>query len=179
MAKQAKKASAKKTGSKRQAKAAGSAPRARHRATTPPVNENTMIFPEAKVITELLEAKRQSKKRTSSIASTFGAEKKKHIKDNHLDATAWDITAKLDAMDDERLAITLPHLLQYIVDAGIDKRVEKAAPMFQAGEMGPATLKKGDGEDHDDESEAGEGTVQALGAAARAVAEQAGRKLNS
>jgi hypothetical protein len=88
----------------------------------------------------------------------------------------------LNEMSDERLAITLPHLLRYIDDLGLTERSEKQAELFAEAEEG----------EHDDEHagkangkvngkgkppKKGGGPVLVAGAV-REVAEKAGAKLN-
>jgi hypothetical protein len=49
----------------------------------------------------------------------------------HLDPLALAIGRRLNKLDDEKLAVTLPHLLKYIDDLGLEKRATQQADMFE------------------------------------------------
>lgn len=119
----------------------------------------TLLMPTPKVVQDLAKERRNSKKKTSLISGELGSSIAKAVESKHLDRKAHSIACQLDAMDDERLAITLPHLMRYIDDLGLVERASKQAEMF-------------DGEK--EETEADDGKVTRLGTAARKVADQAG-----
>lgn len=124
------------------------------------VTATTLIMPTTKVVQDLAKFRRNTKKRTQGIAGELGGEIAKAVENKHLDRKAHAIACQLDAMDDERLAVTLPHLMRYIDDLGLVERANKQAQMFEEGETG-------------DDAHA-DGKVTRLGTAARKVAEQAG-----
>ena len=49
----------------------------------------------------------------------------------HLDPLALAIGRRLDKLPDEKLAVTLPHLLKYIDDMGLEKRATAQGEMFE------------------------------------------------
>lgn len=48
----------------------------------------------------------------------------------HLDPLAMSIARRLGRLEDEKLAVTLPHLLRYIEDLGLSKRATAQGEMF-------------------------------------------------
>lgn len=123
----------------------------------------TLLMPTTKVVQDLAKERRNSKKKTSLISGELGSSIAKAVESKHLDRKAHSIACQLDAMDDERLAITLPHLMRYIDDLGLVERANKQSQMEFTDES-------------EDDGKPGEGggNVRSIGTAARKVAEKAG-----
>lgn len=92
--------------------------------------ETTIIFPPKALIEELTKAKRDTKKRTSSMNGTLGEKIKSAVEDKHLDRKAFSIACQLEAMDDERLHVTYHSLLKYCEDNGVTKRALSQEELF-------------------------------------------------
>jgi len=90
----------------------------------------TIVFPPPDVVTDLAEAKRNTKKRTQSMNGTLGEKIGKAVEDKHLDRKAFSMACQLDAMDDERLHITFHSLLKYCEDLGVTKRATAQEELF-------------------------------------------------
>lgn len=100
--------------------------------------ETTIIFPHPDVVTDLAEAKRQTKKRTQSANGTLGEKIGKAVEEKHLDRKAFSMACQLDAMDDERLHITFHSLLKYCDDLGVTDRATAQEELFDSdGEAEP------------------------------------------
>lgn len=148
-------------------------------------NDVSVIFPKNKVITDLARLKESTKKRASAIAGEFGQAMQDAVENKHADRKAVSLALQLNALDDERLAITLPHLMHYIEVLGLDKRADVQPVMFETDKNGrmqdpeesdkKGRGKKGGGRKKNVAVASGD-NVTTLGVAARRVAEAAGEK---
>lgn len=135
-------------------------PPAASQAPTAPV-EDVNLYPRDADLNSLIKAKRSAKQQTSEIGGTIGEKIAKAVEEKHLDRKAFNMVCTLDALEDERLAITLPHLLHYIRVRGLMERADAQPIMPLAQEGSPALGETA-------------GNVTRLGTAARRVAETAG-----
>ncbi len=97
--------------------------------------ETTIIFPKKAVLEELAEAFRQTKKRSRSIAGTYGEKIKDAVENEHLARASFATAMKFDAMDDEKLHIEYFNLMHAFEVLGITKRATAQEEMFVSGEM--------------------------------------------
>ncbi len=74
------------------------------------------------------------KKDAQAISGTIGEAIAKAVETQHFDKKALAMVRTLHAMSPERLAITLPHLLSYIDDLGLDKVADEARGLEINGE---------------------------------------------
>lgn len=123
--------------------------------------EDVLMMPGTDTVKKLAKARRDAQKQSQSIAGTIGEKIAKAVEEKHLDRKAFSMACQLANMDDERLAITLPHLMRYIDDLELVKRATKQAELFEQESEEAETGGKGS-------------TVTPIGAAARKVAQQAG-----
>lgn len=122
--------------------------------------ESEMLFPPTNLVLKLAKKREDVKTDNSERAGELGGEINDAVEHKHLDKTAHKMACQLRALSDNKLAITLPHLMRYIDDMKLVERAKKQAEMFDDGkEPGEA---------------AGGGKVTRLGTAARKVAEAAG-----
>lgn len=136
----------------------------------------TLLMPPSGVMEKLYKAKSDAKKQASSASGIFSDKFSKAQEEKHVDRRAANIAFGLAALDDKTLHITLYHLRFYLDDMGLDRRADQQSEMFEAGEVGPGPKN---GKDHDDEDGDDTSSARRVGAAARAVAEQAGARLPS
>lgn len=120
-----------------------------------------MLMPPSTTIRSLAAERRKAIKRSREITGAYGQQVSEAAEKKHVDKKALTYALGLDALSDERLAITLPHLLRYIDDLGLAERANKQSELFE---------QEGDGGEEGD----GGGKVTRIGAAARKVMEQAG-----
>lgn len=157
----------------------------REEAETDAAVEIAVIFPTESVVKSLAKAKRSANQRSGAISGELGSAVKEAADKKHLDRKAFAIATSLDVLDDERLAITLPHLLHYIEVLGLDKRAAISPTMFEPKETGPSPTpnkrkpagdkKSGNG------AKAGAAAgdnVTSIGKVARTVAEKAGENVH-
>ncbi len=126
-----------------------------------------MLMPPTTTIKSLRAERAKALKTSRNATSTYGQQVSEAVEKKHVDKKALGIALSLDDMPDEKLAITLPHLLRYIDDLGLEQRATKQAELFQ---------REAENEDEEDEGEgkADGGKVTRIGAAARRVIEEAG-----
>ena len=95
--------------------------------------QETMLMPTTNDVVNLARRRKAAKKQQASLAGTIGEAIAQAVEKKHLDRKAFGIACQLDAMSDERLAITLPHLRRYIDDLKLDERASAQEEMFEAG----------------------------------------------
>lgn len=121
-----------------------------------------MLMPPSTRVSGLVDMKRKGRKRVGEINGPINDAITRAAEKEHLDKRAFNIVDKLDALSDQQIAITWPHLLRYAKDRGIPERATAQGELYsgnseQTGE--PET-----------------GNVTPIGAAGRKVAEAAGEK---
>lgn len=118
-----------------------------------------ILMPPTSTIKSLKIERAKALKTSRNAIGAYGAELADKVEKKHVDKKALGIAFALDDLPDEKLAITLPHLLRYIDDLGLAERATRQQELFveQADQPGE-----------------GESNVTHIGAAARRVAEAAG-----
>jgi hypothetical protein len=96
-------------------------PKATPAQPSPSPATSTFKKPPAEAVVKLVKRLANYKKDAQSIAGTIGEAIAKAVETQHFDKKALAMVRQLHAMSPERLAITLPHLLSYIDDLGLDK----------------------------------------------------------
>lgn len=134
--------------------------------------KTTIIFTPKSVLEELAKDKRNAKKRSQSIAGTLGEKIAKAVDEKHLDRKAFGIATQLEAMDDERLHLTVYNLLHYLDVLGIMKRATAQEEMFEPGESSEPVGRFSD-EKSDDGGKGGKG-LRVAASEGRRTAEAAG-----
>ena len=141
----------------------------------------TLIFPKKSAYDELLEAKRQAKKRASSANGTYSKLVTRLVEEEHMDRRAARILCALDQIEDDTdLHVTVHHLIDGLKKTGIMKRALAQEEMFgehkiddevsAKGGKGGKGRKKHPGVSGDELP----ANVTSIGDAARKVADQAG-----
>lgn len=97
---------------------------------------STFKKPPAEAVVKLVKRLANYKKDAQSIAGTIGEAIAKAVETQHFDKKALAMVRTLHAMSPERLAITLPHLLSYIDDLGLDKVADENRGLPINGEDG-------------------------------------------
>lgn len=128
---------------------------------------DNMLFPSSKLIQDLAKDGGKATKRAREIIGAFGQQVSEAADKKHVDKKALGMARTLEALSDERLAITLPHLLKYIDDLGLAERASKQAEMFGQNEGQGA-------EGEETENEPDDGKVHRIRRDARKVMEEAG-----
>ena len=131
----------------------------RGKAASPKSDETTLLMPPTQTVQSLANEKRRTKKKLSEIAGDLGTSVKSAVDKKHLDKTAFAIATRLDALSDDKLAVTYYHLLRYMDDLDIPNRASAQGQMFE------------DAKEADGEKAAGADNVTPIGQAARKVVE--------
>jgi hypothetical protein len=142
---------------------------------------DVLLMPPTTTVKSLAAEHIKLKKRSSEITGTYGQLVADAAEKKHVDKKALSMAISLNEMSDERLAITLPHLLRYIDDLGLTERSEQQAQLFADAEEGdePAgRIGKGNGRVNGKGKPAKGGGPVLVAGAVRDVAEKAGAKLN-
>lgn len=127
--------------------------------------DTTLLMPPTKTVQELAREKRRTKKRLSEISGEHGSSVKAAADKKHLDKTAFSIATRLDALSDDKLAVTLPHLRRYIDDLELDKRATAQGKMFETDDAGEGEGEPGDAQRPGPVLVAGREVDEAAGAA--------------
>ena len=85
-------------------------------------------------LNKLFDVGKRTKRETREISGSFGAQVKDAVENDNLDRVAFSIARRLDAMSDERLYVTLPALMFYIEQRGLEERAKNAPPLPVADE---------------------------------------------
>ncbi len=133
--------------------------------------KTTIVFTPKTVLEELAKAKRNFTKRSQSLSGTFGETIAKAVEEKHLDRKAFGMALQLDALDDERLHLTVHNLLHYLEVLGVMKRASAQEEMFTAGETAEPV---GTFSDPKDKDEKGKGGLRVAASEGRRTGEQAG-----
>lgn len=80
-------------------------------------------------LNKLFDAGKRTKRETREISGGFGSMVKDAVDNENLDRVAFSIARRLDALSDEKLYSTLPALMFYIEQRGIDERAKNAPPL--------------------------------------------------
>lgn len=140
----------------------------------------TLIFPKKSAWEELLEAKRQAKKRASSANGTYSKVVARLVEEEHVDRRAARMLCSLDQIEDDAdLHVTLHHLIDGLKKTGLMKRALAQEEMFDDNKIDETvTAAAGKGKNrkkhpgvNGDELPA---NVTQIGDAARKVTEAAG-----
>lgn len=130
----------------------------------------TLLMPPAEAIKSLAKLRRSVSHRTGVINEEYTIALGKVIDKKHGDRAAISIALRLDAMPQEKLAVTWPHLWEHLKDLGIPQRATAQQMLFEESKADAAKAKaEGDGDDAVDD-----GKVRQIGSAARKVVERAG-----
>lgn len=138
----------------------------------------TLIFPKKTAWEELLEAKRQAKKRASSANGTYSKVVARLVEEEHMDRRAARILCSLDQIEDDAdLHVTLHHLIDGLKKTGLMKRALAQEEMFDEHKIDETAAKGGKGRNKKHPGVSGDdlpANVTQIGDAARKVTEQAG-----
>lgn len=175
----------------KQKKAAKPKPAKQKKGAAPKPNKTTaataadmMGLPSTPAVRSIVKELANLRKDAQAVAGDMGALTKKFVEEKHGDKKALGIARSLAALSDKKLAITLPHLLRYIDDLGLEERAKRQGTMFAEepgdGEEDGETDDGQDGEEdlrppHLRNSTGGNG-LRPIGEAATSVAEQVGDK---
>lgn len=136
--------------------------------------EDFLLMPPTSTIKSLKIERTKALKTSRNATSAYGAEVAKAVEKKHVDKKALSMAFSLDDMPDEKLAITLPHLLRYIDDLKLHERAEAAQGMFRTDPESLNEGEAGEDDDGDGDDDGKRGSVTRIGDAARKVAERAG-----
>jgi hypothetical protein len=89
-------------------------------------------------LNKLFDAGKRTKRETHEISGGFGSQVKDAVENDNLDRVAFSIARRLDSLSDEKLYSTLPALMYYIEQRGLDERAKNAPPLIadEEGEEG-------------------------------------------
>lgn len=146
-----------------------------------------LVLPPTTVLKDLARLKKSTSARSSVITDEYSKAVQKAVEKKHVDRKANSIAQSLAAMDDGKLAITLPHLLHYIEALGLEERASKQAEMFGNGVTEGEEEAEGEEDETDTKKKrkkrnggrrqaaAEASNVTPIGSAARDVVEEAGK----
>ena len=149
--------------------------------------QTTLIFPKKSELEELLNTKRQSKKRSQSASGTYSKALASAIEHGHVSRFAFSHAAAFADLDDEKLHVEVFHFIDYLKKMGVMKRAMAQEEMFDEHKADTGALDeaaggkggRGGGRRKKSEPAVGAteelpGNVSRLGDHARTVSEQAG-----
>lgn len=101
-----------------------------------------ILIPATNDVVNLARRFKTSKKQMSEIAGSLGEMVANAVEKKHLDRKAFSIVRALDSLSDERLAITLPHLMRYIDDLDLRKRATIQGDFYGSGSEGETNVSR-------------------------------------
>jgi hypothetical protein len=78
---------------------------------------------------KLIKAKNGAKKQTREINGSVGGQISDAVENENLDKVAFSMASRLEAMSPEKLWTTLPALLYYIDELGLEEKAKSAPPL--------------------------------------------------